>query len=156
MSQKLAEDVAGSIAIAKPLFRSLSNWREPQDSITESQSRYPATIYFAYLTLVACIWRAVLRATVRSSEPPQVIDIHDIAEDCSLSMEDFTTDINPYPEINFQPALNSQENGTLIQELYQASLNCATTIVEYSANLPLTAFSEFWYSCKSDSSMNFK
>lgn len=160
MSQKLAEDLAASIATAKPLFHKLSHWREslPKDVTQLDQiawdgrtTRYPATIYFAYLTLVACIWRGVLRATVHSSEPAQIIDINDLAEPCSMSMEDFTPDLTPYPEMNFQIAQDSVDNSTLIQELYEASLNCASTIIDFSASMPMAALSEFWYSCKPSS-----
>lgn len=158
MSQKLAEDLGSSIAAAKPLFHRLSHWREslPPEvthsnhvNCNQKQARYPATVYFSYLTLVACIWRAVLRATVRSSEPAQIIDINDIPEPGSMSMDEFTPDLTQYPEMNFQLAQDSEENGSLIQELYEASLNCASTIIDFSANMSMSAFSEFWHSCKS-------
>lgn len=162
MSQKLAEDVGGSIAVAKPLFRLLSTWREslPQYThhgcLSEGQSRYPASVYFAYLTLVACVWRAVLRATVASSDPPQVIDFHEdesaaaAADLGSLSVEDVSFELNPYPEINFRSAgdADAGQDGTLMQELYEASLNCASNAIQFSANLTMPAFSEFWHSCK--------
>lgn len=162
MSQKLAEDLGNSIAAAKPLFHRLSHWRESLPlgvaqsnhvNWNQKQGQYPATVYFSYLTLVACIWRAILRATVRSSEPAQIIDINDIPEPGSMSMDEFTPDLTQYPEMNFQLAQDSEDNGSLIQELYEASLNCASTIIDFSANMPMSAFSEFWHSCTSGRSL---
>ncbi|POR32661.1 Uncharacterized protein TPAR_07134 [Tolypocladium paradoxum] len=43
-------------------------------SLNDSES-YPACVYFAYLNLVVYVWRALLRPTVRSLPPPQIIDI---------------------------------------------------------------------------------
>ena len=159
--------MAASIETAKPLFHQLKVWRERlplamndhslRETTTGLGSLYPATIYHAYLTLIVYVWRALLRTTVRSAEPPQVIHVEDPIATTGFDPA-FIGDFGwgglhrHHPEMDLRP-INSREdsNSTMVGELYEAALNCADTVVEFVSKLACTAFSEFWYSCKSKS-----
>lgn len=159
--------MAASIETAKPLFHQLKIWRERlplglnEHSLRETTlgvgSPYPATIYHAYLTLVVYVWRALLRTTVRSAEPPQVIHVEDPIAATGFDptfIGDFGWgDLHRhYPEMDFRPSNSRQESSsTMVGELYEAALNCAGTVIEFVSKLACAAFSEFWYSCKTKS-----
>ena len=157
----------GSIETAKPLFNRLRMWREQLPLLTNDhslhetsmgvRSPYPATIYNAYLTLVVYVWRALIRTTVRSAEPPQVIHVEDPVAATSV-LPSFIGDFGwgnlhrHHPEMDLRPSDGREESSsTVVEELYEAALGCAETVVDFVSNLACAAFSEFWYSCKSKS-----
>lgn len=146
-----------SIETAKPLFHRLSVWRERMplptdqpilhDMLGGSQSTCQATVYNAYLTLVVCIWRALLRTTVRSSEPPQIIHVDDPFEGGHCFPGDNHWNFSGLPEMDFRPTDDRSESSTMVQELYEAALHCASTVVDFVSKLTAPVFSEFWYTC---------
>ncbi|CAH0056140.1 unnamed protein product [Clonostachys solani] len=156
-SQMLAHEMALSVETARPIFRSLTSWRESlplapatghnlQDTISGTPSPYPATIYNAYLILVACVWRAILRTTVRSSEPAQIIHVEDPADATVAFLNDLRWEFHHLPEMDFRLDHGHRENGTMVGELYEASLGCADTLVDFVSNLAAPSFGGFWHS----------
>ncbi|CAI6061482.1 unnamed protein product [Clonostachys chloroleuca] len=156
-SQILAHEMALSVETARPIFRSLTTWRESlplasatghilHDTVPGTASPYPATIYNAYLILVACVWRAILRTTVKSSEPAQIIHVEDPADATVAFLNDLRWEFHHLPEMDFRLDHGHRENGTMVGELYEASLGCADTLVDFVSNLAAPSFGEFWHS----------
>ncbi|KAF4993339.1 hypothetical protein FDECE_13454 [Fusarium decemcellulare] len=144
-SQKLCKNLAASIDVAKPLFRRLSTWRESlpllpnhhsvADTVPGAKSPYPATTYNAYLTLVVCVWRALLRPMNPSAEPPR----NNTAQNSSQSNSDSFFDETHWESdvAGAEPPVDpeTQENTTLMDEIYEASVNCANTFAGFVLNL---------------------
>ncbi|RFN42549.1 fungal specific transcription factor [Fusarium flagelliforme] len=155
-SQNLAEDISASVEIAKPLLQSLRTWRESLPMLTSGSSvremsaggpeRLPSTIYHAYLVLLLYIWRALLRTTVRSSDPPQVIHIQDMSESATNIFRDFDWGFDYLPAIEVPANESLGENSTVVIELYEAAISCATSITDFMSSLDYAAYSQFWYS----------
>lgn len=118
----------------------------------------PSTIYHAYLVLLMYIWRALLRTTVRSSDPPQVIHIQDMSESATNLFRDFDWGFDYLPTMEVPVNELLGENSTVIIELHEAAISCATSITDFISSLDNAAYSQFWYSCKSKSrrSMAFR
>ncbi|KAI9148430.1 riboflavin transporter MCH5 [Paramyrothecium foliicola] len=153
--QRLAEDITASVEVAKPLLHSLGAWRESlnipgngvllHETMAAVQKSLPATIYHAYLVLLVLVWRALLRTTVRSCEPPQVIDLQDLLDPTASLFRDLDWGFNYLPEVDIR-AENPTEKNTIAEELYEASMSCATSILDFNASLDYSTLSQFWYS----------
>jgi len=152
-----------SIQAAKTLFDQLNDWRasitpsEPlptEDGAAEggegggASSTYPATMYFAYLTAVAYVWRALLRPTVRSSPPPKIIDMEQSFHDAGFFFEELSWDFSELPEIELHLDEDVSEASATIKELHQAAQSYAGTLATFTSRLTSRHFGEFWYSCK--------
>ncbi|KAM3450760.1 hypothetical protein MY3296_005813 [Beauveria thailandica] len=156
--QKLAEDLALSISTAKPLFDRLNDWRssinapEPFYDNIAGTSPYPTTMYFAYLTIVTYIWRALLRPTVRSSPPPRIIDVEEEAplQDAGgFFFEELSWDFSDLPEIELHLEEDMHAHGeasATIKELHQAAQAYGGTVATFTSRLTSRHFDEFWYS----------
>jgi len=162
--QKLAEDLPASIQAAKPLFDALNAWRatvpvpEPFRSerlanLNDADS-YPASVYFAYLTLVVYVWRALLRPTVRSLPPPQIIDVDQPLQehqgplqDTGFLFEDFSWDFSDLPEIELHLEDDVTDTSATVKELHQAAQTWAVNLVNFTWHMSSSDFGEFWYSC---------
>lgn len=163
--QRLAEDLSASIETAKPIFERLGAWRstisvpEPlhlgahHDDLG-ADPEYPATVYFSYITLVAYVWRALLRPTVSSTPPPLIVDTDQLFQDTldisqqTFRYEGLSWNLPDLSEIEL-PSM-SGNNGSIatIRELYQASLSWAVSVVDFTHQLSPGNFGEFWYGCK--------
>ncbi len=178
--QRLGEDLALSISTARPLFDRLNDWRssirapEPFDShsninnngngsstVVEASS-YPTTMYFAYLTMVTYVWRALLRPTVRSSPPPRIIHVEDDEpppQDAGgFFFEELSWDFSDLPEIELHLEEDMHAHGeasATIKELHQAAQAYGGTVATFTSRLTSRHFDEFWYSCKYKSSTIF-
>ncbi|OAA53146.1 fungal specific transcription factor [Cordyceps fumosorosea ARSEF 2679] len=170
--QRLAEDLALSISTAKPLFDQLNDWRssisaaaaapEPFHDDTGSGGAYPTTAYFAYLTVVTYVWRALLRPTVRSSPPPRIIDVEELPppppppDVGGFFFEELSWDLSDLPEMELhleedQGAAHahgdaSGSSSATIKELHQAAQAYGGTVAAFTARLTSRHFDEFWYS----------
>jgi hypothetical protein len=157
-SQRLAVDLSASLAVAKPLLDTLGSWRASLPSgsgqhaqhepTTRAQAQLPATIHNAYWTLLVYVWRALLRATVRSSDPPVVIHIQD-SSDSGYFPEDVNWSFDYLPEMDARVEEDVNDNSHKVRELHEAALTCATNVLDFLSSLDYLAFNEFWYSCKS-------
>jgi len=107
----------------------------------------PSTIYHAYLVLLMYIWRALLRTTVRSSDPPQVIHIQDMPESATDLFRDFDWGFDYLPAMEVPANELLGEHSTVVKELYEAAISCATSITDFISSLDYAAYSQFWYSC---------
>lgn len=94
------------------------------------------------------VWRALLRTTVRSSDPPQVIHIQDPSEDMNNWFRDFHWGFNYLPEMDTRIEEDLSEKNTIVGELYEAATACATSLIDFISGLNHSAFSQFWYSCE--------
>ncbi|KAH0425831.1 hypothetical protein CcaCcLH18_10700 [Colletotrichum camelliae] len=159
--QKLAENLPDSIQAARPIFDALHQWRasvpisesprESRFSINESSDPYPACISLAYLTLVAYTWRALLRPTVRSAPPPQIIDVDAEPQpfpDTGFLFEDLSWSFSDFPELELQLEDGALDSSATIKELYQAAQIWAETLVKSTVYLTSSDFSQFWYPCE--------
>ncbi|KAF4883250.1 putative transcriptional regulatory protein [Colletotrichum fructicola] len=157
--QKLAENLPDSIQAARPIFDALHQWRasvpipetspESRISLNENQDPYPACISLAYLTLVAYIWRALLRPTVRSAPPPQIIDVDAEPQtfpDTGFLFEDLSWNFSDFPELELQLEDGAPDSSATIKELHQAAQTWAETLVKFTLSLTSSDFSQFWYS----------
>lgn len=152
-------DLAQSISTAKPLFDRLNDWRasigaaEPSDNNMDQATIYPMTVYFAYLTVVTYVWRALLRPTVRSSPPPKIIDVEEEEppEAGGFFFEELSWDFSELPEIELHleddVVAHGETSSATIKELYQAAQNYGGTVATFTARLTSRHFDEFWYSC---------
>ncbi|UNI24521.1 hypothetical protein JDV02_010258 [Purpureocillium takamizusanense] len=173
--QKLAEDLPASIQAAKPLFDALNAWRstipvpepfrsERLASLNHDADPYPASVYFAYLTLVVYVWRALLRPTVRSLPPPQIIDVDQslqqqeeeqhnqqgpLLQDTGFLFEDFSWDFSDLPEIELHLADDVTDTSATVKELHQAAQTWAVNLVNFTWHMSSSDFGEFWYSWSS-------
>ncbi|KAJ6439315.1 fungal specific transcription factor [Purpureocillium lavendulum] len=161
--QRLSEDLPASIQAAKPLFDALNAWRatipvpEPFRSdklanLNDADS-YPASVYFAYLTLVVYVWRALLRPTVRSLPPPQIIDVDQPLQeaqgplqDTGFLFEDFSWDFSELPEIELHLEEDVTDTSATVKELHQAAQTWAGNLVNFTWHMSSSDFGEFWYS----------
>ncbi|KAJ3539112.1 hypothetical protein NM208_g5620 [Fusarium decemcellulare] len=152
-SQRLGEVISTSVEVAKPLLHSLNAWRESlslpvndRETAVGVPESLPSTIYHAYLVLLMYIWRALLRTTVRSSDPPQVIHIQDLSESATNLFRDFHWGFDYLPEMDVPVTEELRENSTVVGELYEAAISCATSIIDFVSGLDYKAFNQFWYS----------
>ncbi|OBT66791.1 hypothetical protein VE03_03996 [Pseudogymnoascus sp. 23342-1-I1] len=160
-SQILAEDLPASLQAAKPLFDRLKAWRAsisvpelfPSDQDTNSQS-VPASAFTAYNVLVIYIWRALLRPTVMSSPPPQIIDPHEPLQDPGNFLENFRWDFSNIPGGELYFGENVIQTSPVVRELYQAAQTCAESFVDFVSHLSYTNFAEFWFSLQAPSAEN--
>lgn len=176
--QRLAEDLAASIETANPILKQLSRWRESishlrastDTTITDENGlrlhqpddEYPKTVYVAYVTLVAYVWRALLRSTLLSPPPPLVVDrdangisnqpyqeLFDLSQQ-AFHLEGFDWDLPDLTEI--EPLLldESLTGGmhAMMQEVQQASVHWAASLATLTESFPLASYTKFWYSCK--------
>ncbi|KAJ4144221.1 hypothetical protein LMH87_003111 [Akanthomyces muscarius] len=156
--QRLGEDLAQSISTAKPLFDRLNDWRssisapEPFDDNVVEASPYPTTMYFAYLTIVTYVWRALLRPTVRSSPPPRIIDVEEeppLQDAGGFFFEELSWDFSDLPEIELHLEEDIHAHGeasATIKELHQAAQAFGGTVATFTSRLTSRHFDEFWYS----------
>lgn len=142
-----------TIPVAEP-FRS-----ERLASLSDSES-YPASVYFAYLTLVVYVWRALLRPTVRSLPPPQIIDVdqppqhHQPLQDTGFFFEDFSWDFSDLPEMELHLDEDVTDTSATVKELHQAAQTWAGNLVNFTWHMSSSDFGEFWYSCESRPSLS--
>lgn len=160
--QRLAEDLSASIETAKPIFDQLSAWRStisaPEPLWTrlnrDADSEYPATVYLAYVTLVAYVWRALLRPTVLSTPPPLVVDADQPLQETldippqTFHLEGLSWDLPDLSEIGLPLADTNDDTSATIRELHQASLSWAASLVNLTSHFSPAEFGEFWYSCE--------
>ncbi|KAF5496809.1 putative transcriptional regulatory protein [Colletotrichum siamense] len=157
--QKLAENLPDSIQAARPIFDALHQWRasvpipesfhESRVLINENQNSYPACISLSYLSLVAYTWRALLRPTVRSAPPPQIIDVDAEPQtfpDTGFLFEDLSWNFSDFPELELQLEDGAPDSSATIKELYQAAQTWAETLVKFTVCLTSSEFGQFWYS----------
>ncbi|OAA46814.1 fungal specific transcription factor [Metarhizium rileyi] len=160
--QKLADDLQSSIQAAKPLFDQLNAWRasipalEPYkaclSTMRSDTTTYPTTVYFAHLTLVVYVWRALLRPTVRSLPPPPIIEmdqpLHETQplQDPAFLFEDLSWDFSELPEIELHLEEDVTETSATVKELHQAAQSCAGNLVNFTCQLTSSNFGEFWHS----------
>ncbi|KAJ6447313.1 MMP37-like protein [Purpureocillium lavendulum] len=154
-SQKLSEDIPASVAAAKPLLQSLSAWRESlplvgghhslRETAAGTQGPFPATIYQGYLTLLVYIWRALLRTTVRSTDPPVVIHVDDLPESANL-LRDVDWGLHLLPDLNIEVQESRGVQSGIVKDLYEAALTCGSNVLDFLSGLDSHAFHEFWYS----------
>ncbi|KAH9231829.1 hypothetical protein K456DRAFT_1751082 [Colletotrichum gloeosporioides 23] len=156
--QTLAESLPDSIQAVRPIFDDLHHWRasvpipetspESRNSLNEHQDSYPACISLAYLSLVAYTWRALLRPTVRSAPPPQIIDVDAEPQnfpDTGFLFEDLSWDFSDFPELELQLEDGASDSSATINELYQAAQTWAEALVKFTVCLTSSDFSQFWY-----------
>lgn len=159
--QKLAENLPDSIQAARPIFDALHQWRasvpipesfhESRVLINENQDSYPACISLSYLSLVAYTWRALLRPTVRSAPPPQIIEVDAEPQtfpDTGFLFEDLSWNFSDFPELELQLEDGAPDSSATIKELYQAAQTWAETLVKFTVCLTSSNFGQFWYSCE--------
>lgn len=119
----------------------------PLQAVIGVQTSVPATVYHAYLVLLMYVWRALLRTTVRSSDPPHIINIQDPPEAANSLFGDIHWDFEYLPETDIQIDEDWREKSTIVGELYEAAISCATSAVDFVSGLESPAYSQFWYSC---------
>ncbi|KAF4814336.1 putative transcriptional regulatory protein [Colletotrichum siamense] len=157
--QKLAENLPDSIQAARPIFDALHQWRasvpipesfhESRVLINENQNSYPACISLSKLSLVAYTWRALLRPTVRSAPPPQIIDVDAEPQtfpDTGFLFEDLSWNFSDFPELELQLEDGAPDSSATVKELYQAAQTWAETLVKFTVCLTSSDLSQFWYS----------
>lgn len=113
-------------------------------------------MYFAYLTLVTYIWRALLRPTVRSSPPPRIISVEDDDpphDAGGFFFEDISWDFSDLPEIELHlddsiPSMTAdgEASSATIKELHAAAQVYASTVATFTTRLTSLQFDSFWYS----------
>ncbi|UNI15519.1 hypothetical protein JDV02_002046 [Purpureocillium takamizusanense] len=154
-SQRLAVDLSASLAVAKPLLDTLGGWRAslPTNSsqtaqhgdTSQSQTHLPATIHNAYWILLVYVWRALLRATVRSSDPPVVIHMQEPSDSGYLA-EDMHWRFDYLPEMDVRVEEDANDNSHIVRELHEAALTCASNVLDFLSGLDYSAFNGFWHS----------
>lgn len=141
-----------SVAVPKSLSIALN-----RDAITSDDDQTcPTTLYVAYATLVAYVWRALLRPIVPSNPPPIILDSdaqQPAEEPVDLANEDFqfdglNWDLPDLSEIALPLTSVNDDTNTKILELHQSSMTWAASLVTLTKHLSATSFGEFWYSCK--------
>lgn len=137
----------------KPLWTALH--RNEVDR--EGYNTLPTTVYIAYATLVAYVWRALLRPIVQSNPPPIILDTdaEQTVEDSwnvhlqSFQSESFSSNLPDLAEIPLPVANSVDDTDTKVRELHQSALTWAASLVNLTKQLSQVNFGEFWYSCES-------
>lgn len=122
-----------------------------EQATSGNNSSYPAGVYFAYLTLMAYVWRALLRPTVRSQPPAQIIDVDQepqSIQDTGFLFEDLTWDFSDLPEMELHLEDDATDTSATIKELNQAAQAWAASTITFTMNLSSRDFGGFWHSCK--------
>ena len=168
-SQTLSENLNLSIETAKPILDRLDAWcasivapkpvwaavhRNVADR--EGYNALPTTVYIAYATLVAYVWRALLRPIVHSNPPPIILDsdVEQAVEDSwdipleTFRSESFIPNLPDLSEILLPVANSVDDTDAQVRELHQSALTWAASLVNLTKQLSQVNFGEFWYSCE--------
>lgn len=155
-SQILNADFSASAELGRGLLGKLNVWYSslPETFRLPNWSKsvhglapHPTSIHFAYLLLVVYVYRAMLRPLARSSSPPMIFDLEDMAisplpvDNPSLDFTD-NAGIESLPEV-FMPDICGTKEITL-----HAAEKCATIVLNFTRRLTPSDFTGFWYSCK--------
>jgi hypothetical protein len=143
LGRELLEKLNAWYSSLPETFR-LPNWSKSVNGLAP----YPTSIHFAYLLLVVYVYRAMLRPMARSSEPPLIFDLEDMATTSPLPVDESILDFTDLPEIESLPEISiSDEFGTGEATLHAAE-KCASILVNFTRRLTSSDFTAFWYSCK--------
>jgi hypothetical protein len=161
-SQRLSNDMATSIQLARPLLEELEAWRsssaeygnlpdEPSDAPSGTVGR--PSLHFAYHLLVIYVYRALFRPMVQSMTPPHIIDLEEpIVFDSSLDLADFNwgvpglTSTTPFPG-----NLADDSRAEIVEDITRAAAECAAGMINRVRRFSFGDLSGFWHSCKFDS-----
>jgi hypothetical protein len=161
-SQRLSNDMATSIQLARPLLEELEAWRsssaeygnlpdEPSDAPSGTVGR--PSLHFAYHLLVIYVYRALFRPMVQSMTPPHIIDLEEpIVFDSSLDLADFNwgvpglTSTTPFPG-----NLADDSRAEIVEDITRAAAECAAGMINRVRRFSFSDLSGFWHSCKFDS-----
>lgn len=121
----------------------LPNWSKSVNGLAP----YPTSIHFAYLVLVVYVYRAMLRPLARSSSPPMIFDLEDMATS-PLPADDPTLDFIDASGLGSLPEFSMSEDCGTSEITLHAAEKCATILVNFTRRLTASDFTGFWYSCK--------
>lgn len=153
----LNADFDTSIALGRDLLEKLNSWysslpetfRLPNWSKSvHGQAPYPTSIHFAYLLLVVYVYRAMLRPMARSSDPPMIFDLEEMAATSPLPVDDPSLDFADLSGLDTIPDISIPDVSGTSEITLHAAEKCATILVNFTRRLTPSDFTGFWYSCK--------
>ncbi|KAJ5897208.1 hypothetical protein N7504_007496 [Penicillium tannophilum] len=154
-SQILNADFDTSIALGRELLEKLNSWysslpetfRLPNWSKSvHGQAPYPTSIHFAYLLLVVYVYRAMLRPMARSSDPPMIFDLEEMAATSPLPVDDPSLDFGDLSGLDAIPDISIPDVSDTSEITLYAAEKCATILVNFTRRLTPSDFTGFWYS----------
>ncbi|KAL4412927.1 fungal specific transcription factor [Colletotrichum abscissum] len=146
-TEKLADDLAGSIRAIKPLREELKLWyaslpiylKTPKidpERVAPAAPSSAACLKFAYLTLEILLYRALLR-------PLGKIDLEVVSNAVSQ-----TDDLCSSSDANMTGPELGESLRNEIELIICAAENCARIISTFTVELMSWDFAGFWYACK--------
>ncbi|KAJ5751212.1 hypothetical protein N7533_008240 [Penicillium manginii] len=154
-SQILNANFDASADLGRDLLEKLNTWystlpetfRLPNWSKSvHGQAPYPTSIHFAYLLLAVYVYRAMLRPMARSSDPPMIFDLEEMAATSPLPVDDPTLDFADASGIESFPELSMSDVSGTSEITLHAAEKCATILVNFTRRLTPSDFTGFWYS----------
>ena len=147
----------------------LEKWRESvsapdpfhseRDSASMHEKKYPASIFFAYLTLQVYVWKILIRISIWSLSHPEVDALHEAMEEsghahdsatCSQNFHgNFTESARTYaPGIQVQFDDRALATALSGEDMHRAAQIHFLTLIDFSSHLSFEDLDEFWYSCE--------
>lgn len=121
----------------------LPNWNKSVHGLAP----YPTSIHFAYLLLVVYVYRAMLRPMARSSSPPMIFDLEEMATS-PLPVDDSILDFTDTSMLESLPDVSMPDVYCNCEITLHAAEKCATILVNFTRRLTPSDFAGFWYSCE--------
>ncbi|KAJ6119160.1 hypothetical protein N7523_003440 [Penicillium sp. IBT 18751x] len=153
-SQILNANFESSGELGRALLEKLNSWysslpesfRLPNWSKSVSGlAPYPTSIHFAYLLLIVYVYRAMLRPMARSSSPPIIFDLEEMATS-PLPVDDSTLDFTDISTLGSLPEIAMPDVHGTGEITLHAAEKCATILVNFTRRLTPSDFTGFWYS----------